>query len=149
MLDTTAGPETMERSRQRTEFLEDAERQGFENTIEQRWIDLMLTEEGRKQEELPKAIMRMASKVGLERCRQQVRALMARQDNRKILASISCPTLVVCGKEDVLTPPEIHWEMARNIPNARHELIPGCGHLTPLEAPDRLNELMLEWLEKA
>ena len=108
----------------------------------------MLTEEGRKQEELPKAIMRMASKVGLERCRQQVRALMARQDNRKILASISCPTLVVCGEEDVLTPPEIHREMAENIPNARLELIPGCGHLTPLEAPERLNDLMLEWLEK-
>ena len=109
----------------------------------------MLTEEGRKQEELPKAIMRMASKVGLERCRQQVRALMARQDNRKILASISCPTLVVCGEEDVLTPPEIHREMAENIPNARLKLIPDCGHLTPLEAPDRLNDLMLEWLEKA
>ncbi|MEC7540792.1 MAG: alpha/beta hydrolase, partial [SAR324 cluster bacterium] len=108
----------------------------------------MLTEEGRKQEELPKAIMRMASKVGLERCRQQVRALMARQDNREILGSISCPTLVVCGEEDVLTPPEIHREMAENIPNARLEFIPGCGHLTPLEAPDRLNELMLEWLEK-
>ena len=131
LLDTTAGPETMERSRQRSEFLEDAERQGFEKTIEQRWIDLMLTEEGRKQEELPKAIMRMASKVGLERCRQQVRAL------------------VVCGEEDVLTPPEIHREMAENIPNARLELIPGCGHLTPLEAPERLNDLMLEWLEKA
>ena len=109
----------------------------------------MLTEEGRKQEELPKSIMRMASKVGLERCRQQVRALMARQDNLKILTSISCPTLVVCGEEDVLTPPEIHWEMAENIPNASFELIPGCGHLTPLEAPERLNDLMLEWLEKA
>ena len=149
LLDTTAGPETMERSRQRTEFLEDAERQGFEKTIEQRWINLMLTEEGRKQEELPKSIMRMASKVGLERCLQQVRALMARQDNLKILTSISCPTLVVCGEEDVLTPPEIHREMAENIPNARLELIPGCGHLTPLEAPDRLNDLMLELLEKA
>jgi pimeloyl-ACP methyl ester carboxylesterase len=56
---------------------------------------------------------------------------------------------VVCGEEDVLTPPEIHREMAENIPNARLELIPGCGHLTPLEAPDRLNDLMLEWLEKA
>ena len=46
LLDTTAGSETMQRSRQRTEFLEDAERQGFEKTIEQRWINLMLTEEG-------------------------------------------------------------------------------------------------------
>ena len=116
---------------------------------DRKWIDLMLTEEGRKQEKLPKAIMRMASKVGLERCRQQVRALMARQDNRMILASISCPTLVICGEEDVLTPPEIHREVAENIPNARLELIPGCGHLTPLEAPERLNDLMLEWLEKA
>ena len=149
LLDTTAGPETMERSRQRTEFLEDAEHQGFGNTIEQRWIDLMLTEEGRKQEELPKAIMRMASKVGMERCRQQVRALMARQDNREILGSISCPTLVVCGEEDVLTPPKIHREMAENIPNARLEFMPGCGHLTPLEPPERLNDVMLEWLEKA
>ena len=43
LLDTTAGPETMQRSRQRTECLEDAERQGFEKTIEQRWINLMLT----------------------------------------------------------------------------------------------------------
>ena len=45
LLNTTAGPDTTERSRQRTEFLEDAERQGFENTIEHRWINLMLTEE--------------------------------------------------------------------------------------------------------
>ena len=149
LLDTTAGPETMQRSRQRTEFLEYAERQSFENTIEQRWIDLMLTEEGRKQEELPKSIMRRASKVGLERCRQQVRALMARQDNRKILASISCSTLVVCGEEDVLTPPKIHREMTEKVPSARLKFIPGCGHLTPLEAPERLNDLMLEWLGKA
>ena len=92
--------------------------------------------------------MRMASKVGLERCRQQVRALMARQDNLKILTSISCPTLVVCGEEDVLTPPKIHREMAEKIPSARLEFIPSCGHLTPLEASYQLNDLMFEWLEK-
>ena len=109
----------------------------------------MLSKEGRKRKELPKAVMNMASKIGFERCQQQVRALMARKDSREYLTSIACPTLVVCGEEDVLTPPEIHKEMIEKIPNANLKLIPDCGHLTPLEAPDQVNALMFEWLNEA
>jgi pimeloyl-ACP methyl ester carboxylesterase len=77
---------------------------------------------------------------------RQNRAIMARADLRPMLGSISCPTLVVCGDGDLLTPPEHSRELAAGIPGARLEMLPECGHLLTLEQPARVNTLLLDWL---
>ena len=76
----------------------------------------------------------------------QNRAIMARADNVPLLAAIRCPTLVVCGDGDALTPPEHLREIAAGIAGARLELVAECGHLLTLEQPGRVNALLLEWL---
>lgn len=66
--------------------------------------------------------------------RQQT-AMIGRPDSRAGLGAIRCPTVVVVGDADVATPPERAQEIAAGIPGARLETIPQCGHMTPIEKP--------------
>jgi pimeloyl-ACP methyl ester carboxylesterase len=62
------------------------------------------------------------------------------------LHTISCPTLVICGADDGMVPPENSRQIAALIPNARLELIPQCGHLPMLEKPEEVANLVLEFV---
>ena len=78
---------------------------------------------------------------------RQSRAVIARADSRDLLAGISCPTLVACGREDRVTPPALSAEMASAIAGARLELIDNAAHMLPMEAPDSLTRAMRRWLD--
>jgi pimeloyl-ACP methyl ester carboxylesterase len=60
---------------------------------------------------------------------------------------IQAPTLVVHGALDRVVDPRNGELLTRRIPGARLLPIPGCGHQVPLEAPDRFNDAVLEFLE--
>jgi pimeloyl-ACP methyl ester carboxylesterase len=68
-----------------------------------------------------------------------IRVLMSRPDSTKLLQTIHCPTLVVVGEEDVLTPPAFSEEMHRAIAGSELTKIPGAGHLSNLESPAAFN----------
>lgn len=91
------------------------------------------------------AMIRRAGATALIR---QNRAVMARDDARPRLPDIGCPALVACGAADLLTPPEHAEEMAAGLPNARLEILPGCGHMLTLEQPARVGALLREWLDR-
>jgi len=55
--------------------------------------------------------------------------------------------VVVVGVEDAMTPVDLARGMASAIPGARLEVIPGAGHLPPLEAPAEVNALLLDFLK--
>jgi pimeloyl-ACP methyl ester carboxylesterase len=76
----------------------------------------------------------------------QQAALRGRPDRRPLLPKIACPTLVLCGDLDAITPVAVHEEMAAGIPGARLEVIPGAGHMTTSESPDAVNKAMRQWL---
>jgi pimeloyl-ACP methyl ester carboxylesterase len=71
---------------------------------------------------------------------------MGRPDNRPLLASIRCPTLVLVGREDALTPVDLAREIAAGIPGARLKIVPDCGHLSTMERPDAVNHALRAWL---
>jgi pimeloyl-ACP methyl ester carboxylesterase len=89
------------------------------------------------------AMVRRAGPAALIR---QNRAVMARTDARPRLPRVACPTLVLCGEADRLTPPEQSHEIADAVPGARLEIVPGAGHLLTLEQPARVNALLTAWL---
>lgn len=92
-------------------------------------------------------IIQMATDTGVTVFRRQMAAIINRRSYLAGLSAISCPTLILTGALDVITPPERAREMAGLIPHARLELVPGCGHLSTLEAPDAVNAAMETWLE--
>jgi len=91
-------------------------------------------------------ITSMAERVGREAFTHQQTAILNRSDSRPFLKDITCPTLVVGGRQDTVTPPEHLQEIASLIPQAHLEIIENCGHLSPLEQPEAVNRLMREWL---
>lgn len=80
--------------------------------------------------------------VGLE---AQV-AACAGHDTTGVLASIACPTLVLAAEADLVVPHRAAEELARGIPSARLEVLPGAGHSCMLEAPALFNRAVLEFL---
>lgn len=70
-------------------------------------------------------------------------------DVRAELAGIAAPALVVVGELDRETPLAYSRALADGLPDARLEVIPGVGHLTPAEAPDRFNQLVRAFLDRS
>lgn len=92
--------------------------------------------------ELMQAIRQVMVDAGAEAAIRQNHAIMARADSLAFLKTLSMPALVMCGREDKITPPELSTEMASLIPGARLEWIENAGHMTPLEQPARVAELL-------
>jgi 3-oxoadipate enol-lactonase len=65
---------------------------------------------------------------------------------RDRVRDIDVPTLVICGAEDRVTPPELSRELVALIPGARYEQIERAGHLTNLEQPDVFNRIVEEFI---
>jgi len=71
-----------------------------------------------------------------------VEAMMTRPDSRPLLAHITVPTLVVCGEEDVLTPPSDSEALHAGIAGSRLTRIERAGHLSCIEAPEAFSMAM-------
>lgn len=98
---------------------------------------------------LTSRVATMAMRVGAEAFLRQTRAIIARPDRRAVLASYRLPTLLICGREDVITPLELHEEMAEAIPGSELAVIEDCGHLSTLEQPQAVTTLLRRWLQYA
>ena len=89
----------------------------------------------------------MAADVGSAGYLRQQQANIGRADSRPTLAAIGCPTLVLVGEQDVLTPPERALEIAGSIRGAQLVRLADCGHLSTLERPDEVTQALSAWLE--
>ena len=76
-----------------------------------------------------------------------VMALMTRPDSTPLLSSIHCPTLIIVGEQDTLTPPSLSEEMYRAISVAEYVAVPNAGHLSNLEQPEAFNAALARFLE--
>jgi len=63
------------------------------------------------------------------------------------LGKIHCPTLVLCGEEDSLTPPKYSHLLRDSIADAALTVIPDAGHMVMLEQPQRVNRAIEEFLQ--
>lgn len=76
---------------------------------------------------------------------QQARALRD-ADERPALPDIACPTLLLVGDQDLVTP--LSWQRAIHaaVTDSRLRIIPGTAHMTMLESPAAFNVALLEFL---
>jgi len=88
---------------------------------------------------------RMAEEVGLEGFVRQQTAIIGRPDSRPDLPRIACPTLVLVGDGDRITPEAKAREMAEAIDGAQLVVIPASGHLSTLEQPEMVTAALEAW----
>ena len=91
--------------------------------------------------------LEMALSVGPQAFIRQSLALRDRPDYSDVLGKVTCPTLILCGRHDILCPVERHEAMKAMIPHARLHIIEGAGHLPTIEAPDEVTQALHDLLE--
>ena len=146
LLDTRARSDTPEETARRRGLLELSAKGEFRG-VTPRLLPLLIHPDRQADDALTGVVMAMAEAVGREGFFRQQQALIAREDRRDLLGTIAVPTLVLCGREDALTPLAMHLELAAAIREATLVVIPNCGHLAPLERPQAVTRQLLGWLE--
>jgi pimeloyl-ACP methyl ester carboxylesterase len=145
LLGTVAHPETPEMHQLRSDAIVLFE-QGRSEEIIRANVPLAFHPDHASDPVLTGRYLSMVLDAGAETLIRHNRAVMARPDARAHLGQIACPTLVLCGEADQLTPPEHSRAIAVAIPGARLALVPGAGHMLTMEQPQRVNTLLREWM---
>lgn len=149
LLNTNPKPPSEETRQRQQHFVAMAARGEFREITTEYLKDAMLHPEHRRNLALRQQVLAMAERVGTVGLLNQIKAQLARPDSTPDLARITCPTLVLTGREDALCPPALHEEMARLIPNAHLLIVENCGHLSTLEQPEIVTSALRDWLSGA
>jgi pimeloyl-ACP methyl ester carboxylesterase len=79
---------------------------------------------------------------------QSLIAMAGRRDSTDLLQQIDCPTLIIVGKEDKLTPPSEAEKMNQAITGSSLMIIADAGHLPNIEQPESFNPVVSDFLSK-
>ena len=147
LLDTSARPETPEQSERRKPQIALAQGGRFAE-VPALQFPVFVHRNRQHDEALKRRVRVMAEETGAEAFLRQQKAIMTRPDMRPLLASIACPTLVLVGDGDELTPPQLSEEIAADIAGSRLVVVADCGHLSTMERPDAANGALVEWMAR-
>src|SRR6516164_3613994 len=145
LLDTSARPETPEQTARRKPQIALAEAGRFAE-VSALQFPVFLHRNRQGDEALRARVRRMAEETGAQAFLRQQQAIMRRADTRPFLPAIECPTLVLVGDGDELTPPALSQEIAAGVAGSRLVVIADCGHLSTMERPDSVNRALVEWI---
>ena len=144
LLDTSARPDTPEQAQRRLGQIDLAHSGRFGEIADQQFP--LLHHPSRHGDPAARELVRlMADETGPEAFIRQQQAIMGRPDSRPGLATIGCPTMVLVGDADQLTPPAWSEELAAGIPGARLVVVAESGHLSTLDQPERVTEALVAW----
>ena len=144
LLDTSARPDTPEGTTNRRRLVKLAEHD-FDRVVDE-LLPKLVAPAHLADPAIAGVVRAMARAFDPTSFARQQEAIISRADSRPLLPTISCPTLVLCGREDRGFPPETSLRLAQAIAGARLGWIEGAGHLTPLERPLEVNRLLVPFV---
>jgi len=147
LLDARARPETEVDRARRAQLVALVQRERGFATLTRQLLPLMVHASRLDDVALRDTIVGMAERTGVEVYARQQGAIVSRRDFRPLLRHVDVPTLVLCGRDDQITPLDCSEEMAAAIPGAALVVLEGCGHMSTLEAPAAVNAALRTWLE--
>ncbi|WEZ85465.1 alpha/beta hydrolase (plasmid) [Rhizobium sp. 32-5/1] len=145
LLDTSMYADTAARTQQRQALSRAASISGSFSGISQNLLASYVHPDRLGDIALTERIREMTQRVGRDEFLRQ--NAMERPDGREILSKVLCPSLVLCGHDDQITPRAIHEEMAALMPRARLRTVEACGHMAPMERPDQVSVALRDWLQ--
>jgi pimeloyl-ACP methyl ester carboxylesterase len=95
------------------------------------------------------AVMTMCGEIGVEIYKRQEALAAIRVDRRPDLPKITCPTIVVCGRDDAALPLFLSEEISAAIKGSELIVIEQCGHLITMEKPEETTGILRKWLSAA
>ncbi|SON56489.1 2-hydroxy-6-oxononadienedioate/2-hydroxy-6-oxononatrienedioate hydrolase [Hartmannibacter diazotrophicus] len=147
LMDTSARGDTQEAAERRHRLIALAQAGRFAQVPDLQ-IPMLLGKAAQAGMALPALVRRMALATGADNFVRQQKAILSRPDSRPTLATIRCPTLVIVGEEDQITPVEVAREIASGIAGADLAVISGSGHLSSIEAPEETTAKIAAFLDR-
>ncbi len=148
LLSTNAEADTEAKKQQRRDLIALSKMGKFKG-VTPRLLPRLLSPQGQQDDQLVARVLAMAEAVGQANFTSQQEAIMGRADRRGDLPQLAMPSLVLCGREDSLTPPEQSQEMAGLLPDCELRLLDGVGHLSSMEAPEAVSAALAALLDRA
>lgn len=146
--DTRAPADSDEVRANRFKSIEDAKRLGPESIIET-MINRVLGETTRRNRpDLVERVRAMASTMTADRIAAIQQGMAARPDSTSLLPSITVPTLLLFGEEDVVTPRADAEALNRGVANSTLHIIPKAGHLAVLEQDEECARLIRQFCDR-
>lgn len=139
LCDTRAAPDAPEAVATRFQNAARAEAEGPAFLADTLLPRLVAPETLRACPEVVARLRRMIAGARASSVAAALRGMACRSDARPWLAAVHCPTLVLVGQQDAISPPDEMRAMAAAIPQARFEIIPAAGHMAPMENPPATN----------
>jgi pimeloyl-ACP methyl ester carboxylesterase len=130
----------------RMALLSQSQRQGM-RTMGRQWASGMVHPDQRNSP-LFETVLDLLERSSPQQFAAQINALLIRPDASALLPSITCPTLVLCGREDAWSPPAQHQRMQAAIAGAVLCIVERCGHMSTLEQPQAVNDALAAWLAR-
>ena len=147
LCDTRPQADAAEARRNRDELAALAVERGPEAVAERLLAGLLAPATLADQPEVMTQCREMARRYSVPGMVGALRAMRERPDSTPLLGTIRVPTLIVVGAEDRPTPPPLAQGMAEAIPGARCAVIPGAGHVAPLEQPLATSRVLADFLD--
>ena len=146
LIDTNASADLPERAAVRPRQQADVRAGALERVVVEELKPHYLAPARRDDRALLALLRDMALALGPDIFVRQSEALRTRADLRAVLPDLDRPVLIACGAEDRLCPPAWHRELADGAPRATLHIVPGAGHMLPLEQPAALAAALSGWL---
>jgi pimeloyl-ACP methyl ester carboxylesterase len=115
---------------------------GFGNSMMRRYVDASRLDDAGLLAVVRGMTMRLGAEVFLRQNQ------LPRLDGRDVLQGYAQPALVLCGRNDGITPVQRSREMAAMMQAVELVELPDCGHLAPLEQPVPVSAAMRRWLQR-
>lgn len=147
LLDTKAEADSTDAKANRERSVELARTSGAKAVADQMLPRLLSPNTLRRQPQVVQTLREMMESVPVETITTAQHAMRDRQDMTTRLPSIADPALIVVGEDDAATPPTIARQMQQCIPRSLLAVIPQAGHLSPVEQPQLVSEIIRTFLD--
>lgn len=144
---TRAAPDTEEGKLNRQRSIALAREQGIAPIIESMIARVLSPVTLQKNPDLVETVRQIMHQTSLQAVLGDLQGMMERIDSRPFLKQISVPTLIIHGQDDSLIPVEEAKAMQAAIPDCRLLILENAAHLPNLEASERFNQAIREFIK--
>ena len=139
LADTRPQPDGEEAKQGRENTAQTALKEGVAGLAQNTAPRMLAPSTAEQRPEVVERVQRIMASTSVNGYVGDLRGMAERPDSTATLSQITCPTLVLVGDQDPITPPADAQLMANTIRNAQLETIPNAAHLTPIEQPEAFN----------
>ena len=147
LADTRAQADTEEGKQTRLQQAEKALAEGMAGIADSMLPKLLTPETVSKRPELVKRVRDMMLKTKPEGAAGALLGMAERDDQTPLLSQISCPALILVGREDPITPVADSEKMHREIAGSRLVVLDNAAHVSNLERTEQFNDELLRFLK--